>query len=185
LVRSVNRVTCLFLLSVLIFGTSLTTQVHLSAGQKTDSVSRTPQKNVWDGVYTEAQAARGWVIYRENCGHCHRDNLLGDEGPPLSGVNFNYGWDNMTVAKLFDKIATTMPPPTGALVRSLSAQEYVDIIGFIFRSNELPAGTVELSSDRGALDQILFTRVPPGQTRSGLFTRARQERRCVDCAEVR
>ena len=34
-------------------------------------------RTIWDGVYTEAQAARGEKAYKAACGYCHKDNLAG------------------------------------------------------------------------------------------------------------
>ena len=41
--------------------------------------------SVADGVYSDAQAARGETIVRNHCAHCHAADLTGMEGPALSG----------------------------------------------------------------------------------------------------
>ena len=44
------------------------------AAQSTGSAATPP---VWQGVYTEAQAARGLSEYTTHCARCHRDDLSG------------------------------------------------------------------------------------------------------------
>ncbi|MEG8038637.1 c-type cytochrome [Sphingomonas sp. LR60] len=45
------------------------------------------QRDVWNGVYTAEQSARGKVAYAENCAACHGDTLAGiDVAPALAGA---------------------------------------------------------------------------------------------------
>ena len=47
-------------------------------------------KTQWDGVYTEAQAARGALVYSQYCASCHGPDLSGSEmAPALTGGEFN------------------------------------------------------------------------------------------------
>jgi cytochrome c len=117
--------------------------------------------NVWDGSFTEVQALRGAEVYRRSCGHCHRDDLRGNEGPPLVGVDFTYPWDGRAIVELFDLISENMPPASGDSVRPITRQETADIISHILRSNGLPAGRLELPVDRARLSTIRFTRLRP------------------------
>ena len=48
-------------------------------------------KTVWDGVYSEAQAARGGTLYNASCSGCHRRDLSGFEGA-LKGQRFMDHW---------------------------------------------------------------------------------------------
>jgi hypothetical protein len=123
--------------------------------------SPTPSRNAWTGVYSEPQAKRGAEAFRKACGYCHRDNLLGDYGPPLIGVDFTYPWDGRTLGELYEKMASTMPPASAVDRVSVSSGDYVDIIGFILQSNGLPPGTAELPTDTEQLRAIRFTRQPP------------------------
>jgi len=162
LLRTVCRDTASRVLALLlVLSAVVAAQARQAHSQAAAMPTPTSTRNAWDGVYTVAQAERGWGAYRRSCGHCHRDNLLGDDGPPLYGVDFTYRWDNHTVAEMFDVIASTMPPVSAALP-SLTPQEYADVISFIFRSNGLPAGAAELRPDPEALKQVLFTLRPPG-----------------------
>jgi cytochrome c5 len=114
------------------------------------------QKTVWDGVFTEEQAARGRQHYRRFCGHCHSDDLSGggDGEPALAGAIFMAQWRERSVAELFAVISETMPYSAPG---SLRGQEYVDIVSYLLRANGVPTGQIELSYDREKLKQILVT----------------------------
>lgn len=132
------------------------TSTSLSAGQ-------TARKSVWDGVYSEEQAARGQKTYTRACSYCHRDNLSGGGGdlgaPPLGGVPFFVRWETQTVRDLFETIATTMPLDRPG---TLSPQEAIDVVSFLLRSNKLPSGAEDLRAEPAALSAIEITEKPPG-----------------------
>lgn len=98
-------------------------------------------KTVWDGVYTEAQAQRGRAVYSQYCIRCHKDDLLGIEGA-LKGELFMERRREDSIEGLFLDIKATMPRgnPGG-----LPDQTYADIISFILKSNDMPAGSAELT----------------------------------------
>ena len=48
-------------------------------------------KTVADGVYTDAQAARGGRVYAAACAGCHRADLGGGQGPALKDQRFARG----------------------------------------------------------------------------------------------
>ena len=55
-------------------------------------------KTQWNGIYTEAQAARGEPLYAQNCASCHGPELTGGEmAPGLAGTGFASNWDGLTV----------------------------------------------------------------------------------------
>ena len=118
------------------------------------------QRSVWDGVYTEAQAERGGVLYTESCAGCHAPDLRGNTtSPSLVGLSFAFLWGERTLGELFGQIQRLMPTDRP---NSLPAQTYRDILAFILRSNSYPTGEQELSDDR--LDHILITDNPdPGR----------------------
>src|SRR6185503_18861660 len=68
-------------------------------------------KSVLDGIYTEAQAARGEKVYTETCATCHGPKLEGTStaGPTLSGPDFTNGWKDMSAGALLSKISQDMP----------------------------------------------------------------------------
>jgi cytochrome c len=118
-----------------------------------------PERSVWDGVYTVEQAERGRTAYMDVCASCHSKDLRGDStAPSLIEESFSFQWDNTTVGELFVRIRTLMPSDRP---NSLSAQRYLDIVGFILQANKFGAGDKELEADLDALNQIRITAKRP------------------------
>ena len=113
--------------------------------------------SIWDGVYTDAQADHGRTLYMQNCGRCHGADLSGTfEIPPLIGRFMPY-WSGSTLDALFDYVSTAMPlDHPGALGPSANA----DIVAYILKSNDIPAGSKELNA--GNLKAINFDSARPG-----------------------
>jgi S-disulfanyl-L-cysteine oxidoreductase SoxD len=110
--------------------------------------------SVLDGVYTDAQAARGAAAYPQYCAACHGASLDGlGEAPALSGAQFISDFNGLTVGDLFDRIRTTMPLNNPA---GLSRDQYADILSFILKSNGYPAGQKELNRRSEFLNAIRF-----------------------------
>lgn len=122
------------------------------------TVSAQSARTTWDGVYTEAQAARGAALYAQNCAMCHGPSLGGAEGPPLSGVEFGGNWNGLALSDLFDRVRTSMPPDDPG---RLSAQEKADVLAHVLSVNKFPAGTTELPRDAQLLGQIKFLATHP------------------------
>jgi len=112
-------------------------------------------KTVADGVYTDAQAARGSTAYEAACAGCHRGDLGGATGPALRDQRFARQFAGKDLGALFTKIATTMPRNAPA---SLGDNVYLDVVAHVLKENGFPAGPQELAAD--GLDQI---RVLPGR----------------------
>jgi mono/diheme cytochrome c family protein len=107
-------------------------------------------KTVWDGVYTEAQAARASAAFSQSCAGCH---TLGSEGEgPLTGEKFWEGYSQRSVGELLTYVRTNMPNGNGG---SLSASTYNDLVALILKSNGFPAGTSELVPEHAAMVQIV------------------------------
>ena len=117
--------------------------------------------SVWDGVYTEAQAARGDAGFSAHCANCHGANLGGTgEAPALAGPQFLSDYDGLTLGDLFDRIRTTMPQDNpGRLTRD----QYADILAFILKANALPSGAKELDRRSEYLKAIGFSAAKPGK----------------------
>lgn len=99
--------------------------------------------SVWDGVYSDAQAARGAILYRRECVMCHGPALEGNgEAPPLVG-RFIPDWEGTKLSDLFDKIRETMPLFAPA---TLSPTDTSDVLAYILQSNNFPAGAKELEA---------------------------------------
>jgi len=101
-------------------------------------------KTVADGVYTDAQAARGATAYETSCAGCHRADLAGATGPALKAQRFARQFADKDLKTLFTKVATTMPRATPG---SLGDATYLDIVAHLLKENGFPAGTKELTAD--------------------------------------
>jgi len=109
-----------------------------------------PRRTVWDGAYTEAQAARGTMTFGQSCAGCH---ALGAEGrAPLAGEAFWKSFAQKSVGDLLEFVTTYMPNGTPG---SLSESAYNDIVALILKSNGFPAGTTELGRNSVAGVQIV------------------------------
>jgi mono/diheme cytochrome c family protein len=115
--------------------------------------------SVWDGVYSQDQAARGKAVYTKECSSCHGASLNGSgQAPPLEGADFKGNWNGQTVNDLFDKMQTSMPADRPG---QLTRQQNADILAFLLSSNGFPTGQKELPTDGGALQKIKFEAAKP------------------------
>jgi mono/diheme cytochrome c family protein len=107
-------------------------------------------RTVWDGVYTDAQAARGTSAFSQSCSNCH---ILAPQGKgPLTGDRFWATFAQRTVGELLTFVRTNMPNGNGG---SLPASTYNDIVALILKSNGFPGGMVELGPETIANVQII------------------------------
>lgn len=118
------------------------------------------ERSVWEGVYSENQAARGRETYRRSCGACHAADLTGSEGPSLRGGSFFGRWERQTVGEMLLTIETSMPL---GMPGSLDPRDYIDIVAFILKENGLPARSGGLPPDPEQLNSFLITAQPPKQ----------------------
>jgi len=111
-------------------------------------------KSTLDGVYTAAQGERGAALAKESCEVCHGEKFAGaDMGPGLQPADFKAAWVGRPASELFDKIIQTMPAnEPGSLTPAKSA----DLVAYILKLNDYPAGAGELPSDMAALKQIVI-----------------------------
>jgi S-disulfanyl-L-cysteine oxidoreductase SoxD len=117
-------------------------------------------RTVWDGVYTDAQAARGKEVYARACTYCHLDDLSGsleDNAPALVDSAFADRWRGQTVGDMARMVSGQMPKRSPG---SLKPQEYLDVITYIFKANGIPAGSAELPLDIQKLEQLLIVDKP-------------------------
>jgi len=114
-------------------------------------------RTVQDGVFTNAQAARGQAIYGKQCASCHGDALKGAQAPPLVGDVFLGTWRTQPLSELANKIRNTMPADApGALTPPQSA----DLVAHLLKSGGFPAGRTELASVETVLAQIAWPQRP-------------------------
>jgi cytochrome c len=129
-------------------------------------------RSIKSGVYTVDQARRGRDHYRKRCVLCHLDNgqgrgnepeIVGQsleregdaEAPAVAGEPFLTKWNGKTAAALYDVMRTTMP--VGA-AGTLSAQDYAEVLAYLFELSKLPAGQQELSAAPDQLSLITIER---------------------------
>jgi mono/diheme cytochrome c family protein len=109
-----------------------------------------PRRTVWDGVYTEAQAARGLTPFGQSCAGCHA--LAAEGKAPLVGDPFWKSFAQKSVGDLFEFVSANMPNGTPG---SLDESTYRDIVALMLKSNGFPAGTAELRRDNIASVEIV------------------------------
>jgi mono/diheme cytochrome c family protein len=111
---------------------------------------------VWAGVYTDEQARRGELTYRDRCAQCHLENLKGnDQAPALVGDAFLRDWDAKTLREFYGRILSTMPEDDPG---SLDEKAVLDIVAYVLQSGGFPAGSKPLASAEEA-ERIRITRV--------------------------
>lgn len=121
--------------------------------------AQSPERSVWDGVYTAEQAKRGDALYASNCASCHGSALGGGESaPPLSGGEFFSNWNGLTLGDLFDRIRVSMPADRPG---KLSREQNADVLAFMLSVNQFPSGKTELEHQSEVLKQIRFESEKP------------------------
>lgn len=116
------------------------------ASAQANGSSGTESRSVQSGVYTNDQAKAGETVFRQTCGNCHPTS-------EFAGTPFQRTWHGKAVFTFFDQVRLMMPldNPGG-----LSDEEYVNVIAYILKLNEYPAGETALPLEPAALKTILF-----------------------------
>ncbi len=100
-------------------------------------------RSIRDGLFTEAQAARGRLAYEKGCAECHMADLSGHEyAGSLAGFGFQLKWQDASLGELFGRIRSMPLGRPG----SMSSQEYLDILAYMLAKNTYPAGANELTA---------------------------------------
>lgn len=110
--------------------------------------AQAPGRSVWDGVFSAAQVERGRAQYATSCARCHGGSLEGGMGRSLVGTSFWNKWREQSVGDLLDYVSKNMPMGQTSTT-TLSPPVYADIVAFVLHSNDLPAGTTDLSATTG------------------------------------
>ena len=137
---------------VLWFGLSFVVALGLCLASVVMEVGALAQASEGPAVYTSAQAARGKILYSENCGSCHAPDLSGSPmAPPLSRELFAGG--RRSFQQLFDYTQLFMPvfSPNG-----LSCQQTADILAFVLEVSDFPAGATELPTSSEGQEALSF-----------------------------
>ncbi len=114
------------------------------------------KRSTWDGIYTDAQEARGRTLYAQACAVCHGPELQTESYVPIIvGPAYIANWDGLPLAAFFDRVRG-MPVET-----ELTRQQNADIVAFLLARNGFPSGTTELSGQSDELSQITFRATRP------------------------
>ena len=109
-------------------------------------VSRRSRLGPAAAVHATGEA--GKVAYDGYCAVCHGSTLTnGTFGTPLAGEYFRRQWGGRTVAELFDKSRSTMPPAAG----SLPDATYADILAYVLEVNGGARAGTDLPADAARL----------------------------------
>jgi len=100
-------------------------------------------RTVNDGVYTEAQADTGEVLYSQHCLLCHDKKYF---RPVLKR------WEGQPISVLYTVMSTSMPESNPGF---LSQEEYVDILAYILSLSRYAPGDTELDYRDGALNDLI------------------------------
>ena len=112
--------------------------------------------SIWDGVYSQAQADKGKMVYADQCSVCHGDMAEGGpNAPSLSGNDFMVDFNGSPMSELFTRIGQTMPANDPG---SLKPEEVAAVIAYVGSVNMWPAGQKELTTDKEALKNIKITK---------------------------
>ena len=106
-----------------------------------------------DGLYSAAQAARGEETYQQFCSVCHGARLQGTPAAPLTGETFRGRWEDgrHTLDDLYYIIRSLMPNNAPG---SLSKAQYAEVVAFILKVNNYPAGEDELVPKAAAMKAV-------------------------------
>lgn|SRR5262245_50130111 len=116
-------------------------------------------KTTWDGVYSDAQAKRGDALFKDKCSGCHGPELMGaDTAPPLTGPEFNAGWNDQTADDLEERIRVSMPADAPG---TLSREDATALVAFIFSKAGFPAGQADLPSTTPELKEVKIVTQKP------------------------
>ena len=106
-----------------------------------------------EGLYSAAQAARGEQTYQQFCSACHGARLQGTPAAPLTGEAFRGRWEDgkHTLDDLYYIIRSLMPNNAPG---SLSKAQYADVVAFILKVNNYPAGAQELEAKAALMKAV-------------------------------
>ncbi len=106
-----------------------------------------------DALYSAAQSARGEAIYQQFCSACHGARLQGTPAAPLTGEAFRGRWEDgkHTLDDLYYIVRSLMPNNAPG---SLGKNQYADVVAFILKVNNYPAGEEELVPNAAAMKMI-------------------------------
>ena len=119
-------------------------------------------RDVSEGVYTQAQAARGKALFQKECAACHSDDPKVTQAPgrgwwggEMRNLSMLVGDQVLkkygTAGDLYTKMYRTQPPNN---VGGLGPQGYADIVAHVLQASGLPPGQNELPADFSLLRNV-------------------------------
>ncbi len=118
-----------------------------------------PSRTTKDGVYTEAQATEGQVLWKEVCQSCHLPGALVTPA-------FRTKWFGRSLAELYGYVRREMPQLDPG---SLTDDEYAVAVAYLLQQHQMPSGLAPLPADSAALADIRIDSLPstsrPGSAR--------------------
>ena len=109
--------------------------------------SQAAGKTVLDGVYSDAQAARGQAAYTAHCRVCHGEVLEGISAPELAGNRFIEHRREDMLDTIYNYIRQSMPQGRAPDAKPIPDGDYLDILTHILKVNGYRAGAGELTPD--------------------------------------
>jgi mono/diheme cytochrome c family protein len=127
--------------AVVLVAVSLGALAHEGPAQEAPDI-----RSTMNGVYSNAQAARGQETYANVCLGCHT---------PAShtGPSFLTVWAGKPLLELFGYLSAEMPKSEPG---SLTPQEYTQVITYLLKLNGMPEGPNELPADTAVMRAIRF-----------------------------
>jgi mono/diheme cytochrome c family protein len=123
------------------------------------SIDAQAPPTVEDGVYSDAQASRGQVLYAQRCAACHGPALAGASAPALTGDAFTNRFRAEPLSALFIQIRYAMPPGTAGEAKP-TPEQAADLVAHILKSNRFPAGKDDFAASDAVNSRIAW---PPGR----------------------
>lgn len=109
------------------------------------SVSAQQAAPAWNGIYSEAQAARGAKVYQLYCANCHGKDLAGGNlAPAAGGPAFVARWQGRPLRELFGYLQTRMPYSNP---NQLTAEQNADVLAYMLSYSKVPAGPRDFAGD--------------------------------------
>lgn len=121
------------------------------AAQAAPSPRADSGRTTLSGVYSAKQAERGEKVYMASCLECHVPS-------DYTGEAFTSKFVGGTAFDMFEVIRSTMPQNNPS---SLSNEQYVDVVAYLFKLNALPTSESDLSVDKDSLKAIKVEAKPP------------------------
>ncbi len=107
------------------------------------TIARQNSRTIWNGVYSQDQAAAGETLMGQ-CRGCHGASMDGGQAPALRGEKWMDYWREDTLDSMYSLIKESMPPRAGS---AMSESQALSVVAYILQANNLPAGDSPLTTD--------------------------------------